>query len=130
MTKEEYWTDEVEEALAKYVTCKDCDEKNLIFTKYLHVPLLKLIDAIVERYRPDAKDMHTDETRTDLLYSLILHVQKFNPNAILPSGKKASGHSYCSIIIRSSIAEHTVRTYREKKTIISFDDWYKEHPEI
>jgi len=124
----EYWTSEVEEALAKYVRCEDNDEKNEIYTKYLHEPFQKLIDITVKRYRPDAKN-YDDDTKLMLLSNLILMVDKFNPDVVLLSGRKPTGHSYCSIIVRSSIAQYTVKDARQNKNI-GFDDWYKDNQEI
>lgn len=117
INKPEYWTTEVEEALAKYVSCEDVDEKNEIFVNYLHSPLKKLIDITVKRYRPDVKTV-TDEMISDLLYHLIIHVRGFNPDAVLRSGKKSSGRTYCSIIIRSAIAQERVETAKKKRIFI------------
>jgi len=113
----EYWTTEVEEALAKYVACVNSDEKNEIFDKHLFEPFKTLIDVVVKRYRPDVKIV-TNEMRCDLLYHLLIHVQKFNPDVVLPSGRKPSGHSYCSIIIRSAIAHERVETAKKKRIFI------------
>jgi len=117
----EYWTPEVEEALANYVTCADSAEKNVIFDKYLFEPFKKLIDITVKRYRPDVKTV-TDEMVCDLLYHLIIHVQKYNPDVVLSSGKKPSGHSYCSIIIRSAIAHERCETAKRKIIFIENEE--------
>lgn len=118
MTNEtQYWTPEVEEALAKYVTCVDSNEKNVIFNKYLHEPFKKLIDVTIKRYRPDVQTV-TDEMISDLLYSLIIHVQRFNPDKVLSNGMKISGHSYCSVIIRSAIAHERCETAKKKRIFI------------
>ena len=128
MTKEEYWTPEVEDALGRYVSCTGITKKNQIFDDHLYIPFKKLIEVTIKRYRPDVKVV-TDEMVCDLLYSLIIHVQGFNPNVVLSSGRKPTGHSYCSIIIRSAIADDRVRTAREKMNRINFDDWFKENEE-
>ncbi|MCK9416907.1 hypothetical protein M0Q97_09645 [Candidatus Dojkabacteria bacterium] len=130
MTNNEYWTPEVEEALAKYVSCTGITERHDIFDNHLYEPFKQLILETVKRYRPDVGDKLTNEMSSDLLYHLIIHVQKFNPDVVLSSGRKPSGHSYCSVIIRSAIADDRVRTAREKMNRISFDDWFKDHQEI
>jgi len=129
MINNKFWTTEVEAAFVEYVTCKDIGKKNDIFTKQLHEPFKKLIDETIKRYRPDRKGYDDEEAKEDFLYHLIVQVQRFNPNVVLQSGKKPSGLSYCRVIIRSSIAEHTVRAYRQSKNI-SLDEWHKDHQEI
>lgn len=124
MIKEEYWTDEVEEALAKYVSCENITKKNKIFTEQLHEPFKKLILNTVKRYRPDAEDRLTDDISTDLLYHLIIHIQKFNPDKRLPSGRKPNGRIYCEVIIRSSIAEQRLKSAREAKNVC-FDETHE-----
>jgi hypothetical protein len=130
MTNNKFWTTEVEEALAKYVSCVDIKEKNEIFTKYLYSPFQQLIDKTIKRYRPDREGYDDEEAKEDFLYHLVIHVQRFNPDVVLPSGRKPSGLSYCSVIIRSAIADDRVRSAREKMNRISFDDWHKDHQEI
>jgi len=122
----EYWTDEVEEKLAIYVTSEDMDEKNEIFDNYLLIPFKKLIDAILERYRIPFVD---DNMKLDILTYLVVNVERFKPDFVYPSGKKATGKAYCIVLIRSWFADWNVKSARQRKNI-SFEDWWKDHPEI
>ena len=126
----EYWSSEVEEAFAEYITSNDAVRKNEIFEKHLYSAFVTLIDKTVKRYRPETVSRYTDEVRLDILSYLVVMCQKFNPEAVSLSGKKANGRSYCVIIVRSFIANTTVKDARKKKTIINFDDWHKTHQEI
>ena len=112
---EEYWTSDVEEALAKYVTCEDIVEKNKIFDDHLLIPFRKLIDALLERYRIPFVD---DDMKLDILTHLVLNVDRFKPDRVYPSGKKATGKSYCIILIRSWFADWKLKTYRQKKNVL------------
>jgi len=122
----EYWTPEVEEKLAEYVTTEDIVEKNEIFDNHLFIPFRKLIDAILERYRLHFVD---DDVRLAILSHLVLNVGRFKPDTVYPSGKKATGKSYCIVLIRSWMADWKLKYARQRKNI-SFDDWYKDNPEI
>ena len=119
----EYWTPEVEEALAKYVTCEDIIEKNKIFDNHLFIPFQKLIDAILERYRLHFVD---DDVRVAILSHLVLNVGKFKPDLVYPSGKKASGKSYCIILIRCWMADYKLKYARKKKNV-PFEECHEIH---
>lgn len=114
----EYWTDETEEALAKYVTSKDIVEKNKIFDDHLFIPLRKLIDAILERYCIPIVD---DDIKLDILTYVVEHMVRFKPNTVYPSGKKATGMAYCGVLIRSWFADWKMKTHHQRK-IISLED--------
>ena len=116
---EEIWTNEIEEALVKYVTCKDVVEKNKIFDTYLFSAFRKLIDVLLERHSIPIVD---DNVKLDILSHLVLHVDKFNPEAVTPSGKKASGKAYCITLIRCWFADWKLKYARQKKNI-SLDDY-------
>jgi len=120
---ENYWTDETEEALAKYVTTEDMDEKNKIFNDYLFIPLRKLIDVLLERYCIPIVD---DDIKLDILTHVVEYMGRFNPEAVYPSGKKASGKSYCIILVRSWFADYKLKYARQKK-IIQFEACHEIH---
>lgn len=111
----DYWTDETEDALAKYVTTEDMDEKNRLFNDCLHKPLKKLIDANIKRYHVPIVN---EDLKLSILTDVIMRVERFKPNVILPSGKKSTGRAYCSILIRSWFADWKVKTARQKKNVL------------
>jgi len=114
----EIWTQKVEEALAKYVKSEDTVEKHKIFNDHLFIPFRKLIDSLLERYSIPIVD---NDIKLDILSFLVLHINKFNPDAVLPSGKKASGKAYCIILIRSWFADYKLKYARQKK-IVRFEE--------
>lgn len=125
MTKEywtEYWTDEVEEAVAKYAACVDADERNSIYMKYLHQAFQKLIADVIKRYRPDREGHEDKNAKDDLLYDLIVHIEKYNPEYAISHGHKPNARIYCSVIIRSSIVDRRVKSYKENQHIVSIDE--------
>jgi hypothetical protein len=118
MTNEhEYWTDEVEEAVSKYASCTDVDEKNKIYMKYLHDAFIKLIDDVIKRYRPDREEYEDKDVKNDLLYTLIIGIQRYNPALALSRGYKPNARIYCSVIIRCAIADYRVKSFREKQNV-------------
>lgn len=118
MNKYEFWTDEVEEAVSKYASCIDVDERNKIYMKYLHNAFIKLINYVLERYK---KDFACEELKNDLLSTLVIHIQKFNPELALSRGYKANVRVYCEVIIRSAISDYLLKSFREKQNV-SFNE--------
>jgi hypothetical protein len=119
----EIWTQEVEEALAKYVRCEDKVEKNKIFDDHLFIPFRKLIAALLERYSIPNVD---DDMKFDILTYLVECVERFNPDAVRPDGKKTSGKAYCITLIRCWIADWKLKYSRQKKTV-SFESCHEIH---
>lgn len=111
---EKIWTQEVEEAFIKYVTCEDVVEKNKIFDNHLFTAFRKLIDVLLERYSVPIVD---NDVKLDILSYLVLHISKFNPDAVSPSGKKANGKAYCITIIRCWFADWNMKYAKQKKNI-------------
>ena len=120
---EEYWTSDVEEALAKYVTCEDIVEKHKIFDDHLLIPFRKLIDALLERYRIPFVD---DDMKLDILTDLVVRVEKFKPDTVYPSGRKATGKSYCIILIRSWFADWKLKYAKQIKNV-RFEECHEIH---
>lgn len=118
---EEYWTSETEDALAEYVTTNDMDEKNRLFTECLHEPLKKLIDANIKRYRIPIVD---EDLKLSILTDVVMRVERFRPNVVLPSGRKSTGRAYCSILIRSWFADWNLKRSRQKN-MMSLDEILK-----
>ena len=120
----DYWTSETEEALAKYVRTEDMDEKNQLFDNSLHIPFKKLIDDVLERYKPYTGEVDED-TKLSILTHLAMGIVRFNPEVKLKSGNP-SGWSYCNILIRSWIADYRMKTSREKKNV-RFEECHEVH---
>lgn len=117
----EYWTDEVEEAISKYASCTDANERNKIYNKYLHNAFIKLIDDVIKRYRPDREGHEDKDVKNDLLYTLIIGIQKYNPALALSRGYKPNARIYCSVIIRCAIADYKVKSFHERQNV-PFDE--------
>jgi hypothetical protein len=113
----EFWTNEVEDAVGRYAICTDIVQKNKIFDKYLHVAFKKLIDNVVQRYRPDWDGHNEKEIKDDLLYTLVVNIQRYNPAIAISRGYKPNARIYCKIIIRSAIADQRVKSYKEKQNV-------------
>jgi hypothetical protein len=113
----EYWTNEVEEAVANYAACIDVDERNSIYMKYLHQAFQKLIDDVIKRYRPDWEGHNEREIKNDLLSILVEHIRRYNPTIAISRGYKPNARIYCSTIIRSAIADQRVKSYKEKQNV-------------
>jgi len=111
----DYWTSETEEALAEYVRTEDMDERNRLFDEHIHIPLKKLIDDVVKRYKPCAGEVDED-IKLDILTYVVMYVGKFNPEATFRD-RKVTAWSYCNVLARCWIADFRMRTSREKKNV-------------
>ena len=111
----EFWTNETDEALIKYVTTEDMDEKNRLYNNHLFTPFRKLIDVLLERYSIPIVD---NDLKFDILTFLVEHVERFNPYMEKPNGK-----AYCIVIIRSWFADWKIKTAQQKK--LSFDVYHE-----
>jgi hypothetical protein len=117
INKYKYWTDEVEGAVLKYIKCVDTVEKNEIYNKYLHIAFQKLIDDVIKQCRLERECEKNNDLKNDLLYTLIIHIEKYNPELAISRGYKTSARVYCKILIRCAIADYKVKSYHEKQNI-------------
>ena len=97
--------------------------KNEIFDNHLIIPFKKLIDALLERYRIPAVD---DDMKLSILSDLVVRVEKFKPDLVLPSGRKATGKAYCGVLIRCWFADWKLKYARQKKNI-PFEECHEVH---
>ena len=120
MKSNDYWNDDVEQAVRDYATL-DIVKRNKIFNNILYPAFEKMIARNILRY-PYHRGNYTDEEVTlNILSHLSEHVHKFNPDRVLRNGKKPSACSYCETIVRCALKAHSKKSFNEKKEKVEFD---------
>ena len=90
-----YFYENEEEAVARYVTTEDMDEKNAIYHMYLEPAFTKMIESIIRRYNLYPPDELFQETFDDTLSFLLTKIEHYKPE----SGFKA--YSYCGTVCKN-----------------------------
>lgn len=126
MRKKPYFAEREEKAVVDYINSTSLEERNRIYNEILIEPFRKMIQSILRRYPIHIGNYEMDEVEANALTHLIEHMVKFNPNKITKSGKKTKAYSYCQTIVRNHYKDHSKKSYTEKKTNLSFDDYVDE----
>lgn len=121
-----YFAEKEEQAVLDYINSNSQEEKNRIYNQILIKPFRIMIETILRRYPIHIGNYDMDEVESNALTHLIEHMVKFNPNKITKSGNKTKAYSYCQTIIRNYYKDHSKKSYTEKKTNLSFDDYIDE----
>jgi hypothetical protein len=90
-----YFYETEEDAVARYVTTDDVQEKNEIYHTYLEPAFTKMIESIIRRYNLYPPDEIFQETFDDTLSFLLTKIEHFKPE----SGFKA--YSYCGTVCKN-----------------------------
>lgn len=122
----QYFAEREEQAVIDYINSDSLEEKNKIYNEILIEPFRKMIQSILRRYPIHIGNYDMEEVESNALTHLIEHMVKFNPNKITKSGQKTKAFSYCQTIIRNYYKDHSRKSYTEKKTVLSFDDYVDE----
>ena len=121
-----YFAEKEEQAVIDYINSDSLEEKNKIYNDILIEPFRKMIQSILRRYPIHIGNYDMEEVESNALTHLIEHMVKFNPQKITKSGAKSKAFSYCQTIIRNYYKDHSKKSYTEKKTNLSFDDYIDE----
>jgi len=122
----QYFAEKEEQAVIDYINSDSLEEKNKIYNEILIEPFRKMIESILRRYPIHIGNYDMEEVESNALTHLIEHMVKFNPNKITKSGNITKAFSYCQTIIRNYYKDHSKKSYTEKKTNLSFDDYVDE----
>ena len=121
-----YFAEREERAVLEYIKSDSLDEKNKIYNEILIEPFRKMIQSILRRYPIHIGNYDMDEVESNALSHLIEKMVNYDPDRITKSGNKTKAFSYCQTIIRNYYKDHGKRSYTEKLTNLSFDDYFNE----
>jgi len=111
-----YFGPDEEDAVVRFLTSEDYNERNQIFNEYLKYPLDKMIESIIRKYKLYRKGFTFEELHGDTLSFLMTKVHKFETNI----GKKA--YSYFGTIAKHYILGLLIKDEKYMKQNDSYED--------
>lgn len=115
-TTKNYFGQEQELAVVRYLNSDSEIEKNKIFNEYLRDPLIIMVESIIRRYKLYRKNYEYDDQHTDTLSFLITKVDKFNPN------KETKAYSYFGTICKNYLMGSIQKDNKEINRNVSYED--------
>jgi DNA-directed RNA polymerase specialized sigma subunit len=115
----EYFSNEQEEAVVRYLTAASEAERNEIYNQYLKFPLEKMTESIINRYKLYSAKMSYKELFDDTLSFLHMKISMFDPSR----GKKS--FSYFGTIIKRRLQNNRKKETKDKKKVVLYEDVYK-----
>ena len=114
--KTNYFDVREEEAVKDYITAETREEKEEIYNKFLRVPLDKMIESIIRRYKLYRKDMDYNDVHTDTHSFLMTKVDKFKP------AKNKKAYSYFGTICKNYLMGQIQKDQKDTNRKISYED--------
>jgi hypothetical protein len=111
-----YFDTREEEAVRNYLTAETREEKEEIYNTYLKMPLDKMIESIIRRYKLYRKDMDYNDVHTDTHSFLMTKVDKFKPD------KNKKAYSYFGTICKNYLMGQIQKEQKEHNRKISYED--------
>jgi hypothetical protein len=105
-----------EEAVKLYITAETKEEKEKIYNEYLRMPLDKMIESIIRRYKLYRKDMNYVDLHCDTHSFLMTKVDKFKP------AKNKKAYSYFGTICKNYLMGQILKDQKDMNRKISYED--------
>jgi hypothetical protein len=121
-----YFGQREEKALVDYIDSKSPDERQAIYNRVLKKPFQKMVESILRKYPIHIGNYDIKEIEMNGLSHLIENMVKFNPDKLNKMGQKVRAFSYCQTRVRNYFKDHGRKSYKEKKTILSFENYSEE----
>jgi len=114
--KANYFDVREEEAVVRYLTSENHEEKEDIYNNYLRDPLNKMIESIIRRYKLYRKDMDYGNNHSDTHSFLITKIDKFKP------GKNKKAYSYFGTICKNYLMGQIQKEQKDTNRKVSYED--------
>jgi hypothetical protein len=110
-----YFTEDTEQAIIKYNKSHDLDIREQIFREHIHVPLDKLAENVINRFKFPYMEGTFDEIKSQVVSFLVINLHKFTED-------KGKAFSYFSVIAKNYLILHNNNSYKEEKRVMYFSD--------
>jgi hypothetical protein len=110
-----YFTKETENAIVKYNNSLDEFEREYIFRNYIHQPLDKLVENIINRFKFPYMDGSFEDIKSEVISFLVLNMNKYTAD-------KGKAFSYFSVIAKNYLILHNNNSYKQEKRNINLED--------
>ena len=114
-----YFGPEQEEAVVRFLSTDDEDERNRIFNQFLTAPLNKMIESIIRRYKLYRRSDTFEDIHADTLSFLATKMEKFRPD------KNKKAYSYFGTICKNYLLGQLLKADKKMKSDLSYEDVYK-----
>lgn len=115
-TKEYYFGEVEENAIVEYNNATTQSEKNLIYEKYLHKPLTKLVGAIIRKYPKYIGNCGIEELEERTYIHVYNSIAGYDPNLFGKNGQKVKAYSYLGTIAHNYYKTHSQTSYKQEST--------------
>jgi DUF4097 and DUF4098 domain-containing protein YvlB len=85
-----------------------------------------MTESILRKYPIHHGNYDINEIEANALSHLLENMIRFDPNKLNKQGKKVKAFSYCQTIVRNFYRDHSKKSYNEKKTNLSWEDYSDE----
>lgn len=114
--KNGYYTAKEEDAVVRFLSSDDFEEKRRIYREELQFPIHKMIESIIRTYRLYRKDFNFEDLHADALSFLITKFEKFDPSM----GHKS--FSYFGTICRNYLYGEMIKAYKKSIRTLGYED--------
>jgi hypothetical protein len=114
-----YFTKETEEAIIRYNESENPDDREEIFRSYIHAPLDKLAENVINRFKFPYIEGSFEEIKAQVVSFLVLNLHKYTRS-------KGMAFSYFSVIAKNYLIYHNNNAYREEKRSLYISDAQEE----
>lgn len=115
-TQKNYFGEDQEQAVVRYLTTESEDEKNKIFNEYLREPLIIMVESIIRKYKLYRKDYEFEDLHADTMSFLITKIDKFDVS------KNHKAYSYFGTICKHYLMGSIQKDVKDVNRSISYDD--------
>lgn len=122
----DYFGEVEEKAVVDYINAQSEQERNEIYSKYLHEPIWRLVNSIILRYRKYIGNCGLEELVARAYMHTFESIKGFQPDRIGKTGQKVKAYSYLGTICHNYYKNHSEMAYKHESTN---DDIHKFNPE-
>lgn len=118
--KNNYFTEETEQAVRDYILSNDYGEKNRIFSKHLYIPIRK----ICEVYANTSQLGYVHDDKEDLINDCMAHLVDYCFRNFKPDGN-TKAYSYFSVSAKYWFMQKNMKGYTQlKRAFLPIDDTF------
>jgi hypothetical protein len=110
--KEHYFGQTEEKAVRDYINASTQEEKNAIYTKYLHEPITKLVFGIIRKYPKYIGVCGIEELEARAYVQVYNSIQGFKYDKIGKNGQPVKAYSYLGTICHNYCKNHSKDNYK------------------
>lgn len=117
-----YFTKTTENAIIRYNDTSDQEEREYLFNTYIHKPLDKIAENIINRFKFMYTHLPYEDLKSQVVSFLVINLHKYN-------NEKGNAFSYFSIIAKNYLIFQNNTGWKDEKNKIYLSEVDEESPE-